>query len=99
MAVHQVNVTIQNGMITVDQPVVRIHEDSFVQWNGNEPFSIEFDKPNAFGARLSHAEAQRPNGPKQGNSGSYKYTIVSDKDNRIKLDPIVIVDPGTTGAH
>ena len=96
MSLHVVNVTIQGKTITVDLDPVRIHDQSTIQWVGNEPFSITFKETGPFGARLSHSQAQEPRKPNQGWHGRYKYTIISDQDSSIVLDPIVIVDPGPT---
>ena len=96
MAHHTVQVTIQGRSITVDQETVRIHENSSLQWSGNEPFSIKFDDPGPFGAQLTHAAAQQARQPNQGHHGRFKYTIILDRDNSIELDPVVIVDPGKT---
>jgi hypothetical protein len=97
--VHVVKVTINGKTISVDKDRVTVHQDSFVQWSGNEAFSITFQDPGPFGARLNHADAQKPHGPNKGFTGSYKYTVTSDRDSTIELDPFVIVDPGLTGTH
>ena len=99
MANHVVQVTIQGRTIDVQPDEIEIHQNSTVQWTGNEPFSIEFQNPGPFGARLDHSQAQRAVGPKQGHTGRFKYTVISDRDTSIKKDPVVIVDPGLTGGH
>jgi len=99
MAHHTVTVTIQDGRIKVDQDTVEIHEDSFLNWKGNEPFTIEFQNGNAFGKSLNHSRATQFMQPRPGYPGTYKYTIISDRDRTIKLDPTIIVQPGPTGTH
>jgi hypothetical protein len=104
MAVHdvyKVTVSIQGRTITVDKPQIRMAADDDLQWSGNEAFSIEFDDARSpFGQQLSHAQAKALNRPKVGCiTGSYKYSIVCDRDRTIKLDPVVIVDPPKSGGY
>ena len=101
MATHTVTISIEGRSISVDKPKVKMGELDDLQWRGNEGFSIEFDSPRSpFGQVLDHARAQGLNRPQVGYiAGSYKYTVISDRDKSIKLDPVIIIDPPPTGGH
>ena len=90
--------------VTVDSDAIRVEPDTLVmttldevQWKGANArkFSIEFEGDGPFGSRrLAHAAATTTRKP--GKKGRYKYTVVSEENPGLRLDPIIIVDPPPT---
>jgi len=98
MSTYTVSVTVGQGSITVepDTQVMTVNDE--IQWSsGNgRAFSIEFDGPGPFGSRtLSHAAATSRRRPTA--LGRFKYTVISDENSSLRLDPIIIIDPPPTG--
>lgn len=91
----KVQVTVSNAGITVDtDPVIMTRKDS-LQWVGNRGFSIEFEGTGPFTKpRLAHAEAVAARNP--ASAGRFKYTVISDDDPKVKLDPVIIVEEPKT---
>jgi hypothetical protein len=93
MRTHTISVTVDNDRIQVSpDPLVMFKSDE-VHWAGMNArkFSIEFDGDGPFAARqLTHAAAtgkQRPT-----TKGRFKYTVVSEENPGLRLDPVIIVD-------
>jgi hypothetical protein len=94
MRTHTISVTIGKGSITVRPERQVMTMDDEVQWTSAEGrgFSIEFDGPGPFAApRLAFAAATARQRPRA--QGRFKYSVVSDDDPGLKLDPEVIIDP------
>lgn len=93
MRTHKISVTVENDRIQVSpDPLVMFKSDE-VQWAGSNArkFSIEFDGDGPFGAReLKHAAATEKNRPTA--NGRFKYTVVSEENPGLRLDPVIIVD-------
>lgn len=94
---HRISVTVEKDSIRVVPESLVMNSKDEVHWAGENArkFSIEFDGSGPFGnRRLAHATAvtkQRP-----ASKGRFKYTVVSDEDPGLKLDPIIIIeDPPT----
>jgi len=97
MSTFSISVTVGTSGITVqpDTQVMTTNDD--VQWtsaNGRR-FSIEFDGPGPFAtARLDHSAATSKQRPRS--LGRFKYSVVSEENPALKLDPLVIIDPPPT---
>src|SRR5262249_27432278 len=94
MKSHTVSVSVGRDSITVrPDPLVMTTEDE-VQWasaNGRK-FSIEFDGAGPFGSlKLTHAAATSKQRPRS--LGRFKYSVVSEENPGLKLDPDIIIDP------
>lgn len=91
--------------MTVDSDIIRVEPDTLlvttldeVQWQSanTRKFSIEFDGDGPFGSRrLAHGAATTRQRPAK--QGRFKYTVVSDENPGLRLDPVIIVDPPPTG--
>lgn len=98
MKSHQVHVTIRNGAIQVQPDSLVMTRADDMQWvgTGGAKFSIEFDDEGPFGRRaLPHAVAITRMKPSR--NGRFKYTVISDADPGLRLDPDIIVDDPPTG--
>lgn len=96
MATHTISVTVGTSAIQVQPDTLTMNSKEEVRWAGTNGrrFSVEFDQEGAFGKRLTHGEASSARRPLR--VGRYKYSIVSDENPALKLDPIIIVeDPPT----
>ena len=98
MKTHKISVTVDQSSIQVTpDPLVMTQADE-VHWAGMNArkFSIEFEGAGPFGSRqLKHAEATSKRKP--GSKGRFKYTVVSDENPGLRLDPVIIIDqPPTT---
>jgi hypothetical protein len=87
--------------VTVDANAIKVQPDTLVmttldeaQWtatNGRR-FSIEFENDGPFGSRrLAHAQATTSMKPRA--KGRFKYTVVSEENPALRLDPVIIIDP------
>ena len=97
MKTHTVSVTIGRDSITVQPDPLVMTSDDEVQWSGKDAkkFSIEFDGKGPFGSsKLAHAVATSRQRPRT--LGRFKYTVVSEENPALKLDPDIIVDPPPT---
>jgi hypothetical protein len=100
MAAHQIAVTVDAGSIQVDPETLVMTSDDEVQWAGKNArkFSIVFDGPGPFAQReLAHAIATTSQRPRA--KGRFKYSVVSQDDPSLQLDPIVIVEEPNTGTR
>lgn len=98
MKTHKISVTVDQSSIKVTpDPLVMTRADE-VHWAGQNArkFSIEFDGASPFGSRqLKHAEATSKQKP--GSKGRFKYSVVSEENPSLRLDPeIIIEDPPTS---
>ena len=93
---HTISVTVENSSIRVDPDPLHMALEDEVEWAGRNArrFSIEFDDARAFGARLGYAEATTKRRPRA--KGIFKYTVVSEENPGLRLDPAVVVDPPPT---
>jgi hypothetical protein len=94
---HTISVTVGQGSIVVEPEALQMTTQDDVQWSGKnaKTFTIEFDGEGPFGSRkLLHAAATAKQKPRM--KGRFKYTVVSDENPRLKLDPVIIIDPPPT---
>jgi hypothetical protein len=95
---YTVSVTVGQGSITVNPDRQVMTTDDEVQWaSGNgKKFTIEFDGAGPFAnRRLAFAAATAKQRPRS--KGRFKYTVISEDNPTLTLDPEVIVDPPPTG--
>lgn len=98
MRSHTISVTVDASTIRVDPETLVMTMRDEVRWAGTNArgFSIEFDGDGPFGARrLAHAAATTRQTPRT--KGRFKYTVVSDEDSGLRLDPVIVIDPPPTG--
>ena len=100
MKSYTVAVTIGPSSIVVEPDSLVMTTKDEVQWAGRngKGFSIEFDGNGPFASRmLAHAVATTRQQPRT--KGRFKYTVISDENPALRLDPEVIVDPPPTEEH
>ena len=94
MRSHTASVNVGKDRITVRPDPLVMTTDDDVQWasaNGRK-FAIEFEGKGPFGSqRLAHAAATAKQKPRV--LGRFKYSVVSEENPGLKLDPDIIVDP------
>lgn len=99
MRTHTISVTVGRDAIQVTPDTLVMTMADEVTWLGANPrsFSIVFDGAGPLATReLSHTVATSKQRPRQ--RGQFKYSVVSDEDPAVKLDPIIIVEePPTEG--
>lgn len=98
MRSHSISVTVESNAIRVEPETLVMSIQDDVRWAGANArrFSIEFDGDGPFSNRqLAHAAATASQKPRA--KGRYKYTVVSEENPGLRLDPIIIVDPPPTG--
>lgn len=96
---HTISVTISGRSIVVKPERLQMYTIDDVRWAGQNPhkFSIVFDNPGPFGRELKHDAAASKQKPKSSSAtGEFKYTVVSEQDPGLKLDPSIIIDPPPT---
>ena len=97
MPTHRIQVTVENDKISVTPDSLSMTTADEVQWAGTNPkkFSIVFDDEAVFGQReLGHSLATARQ--KARRKGRFKYSVVSEDDPGLVLDPVIIVgDPPT----
>ena len=95
---HQILVTVDSGSIKVEPDSLAMHKGAEVAWRGtnSRKFSIRFENEGPFGrSQLAHAHAVAPN--KAGRTGRFKYSVISEENPGLVLDPEIIVhDPPTS---
>jgi len=101
MKTHTISVTVDSDAIRVQPDTLVMTTQDEAQWaasNGRR-FSIEFDGNGPFGTgRLAFAKATGRLKPVV--KGRFKYTVVSEEDPALRLDPVIVVDPPpTTGGE
>ena len=97
MRSHTISVTVGKDSITVEPETLKMTTQDEVQWTGRnaKKFSIEFEGNGPFGAsRLSHSTATAKQKPHV--KGRFKYSVISDDDPGLVLDPDIIIDPPPT---
>lgn len=100
MAVHRISVTVGSSAIQVSPDTLTMSAADDVFWEGANPqkFSIAFDGPGPFNAAtLSHSAATSKARPIR--RGRFKYTVISESNPSLKLDPIIIVEDPPTGPN
>ena len=98
MKTYTVSVTVGQSSITVQPENQVMTTNDEIQWSsGNgRRFSIEFDGAGPFESRvLAHAAATTKRKPRS--QGRFKYSVVSEDNPGLKLDPQIIIDPPPTG--
>ena len=100
MRSHSISVTVNAGSITVEPNSLQMTTDDDVQWTGanGKRFTIEFEGSGPFGSsRLAHDVATARQRPQV--QGRFKYSVISDDDPGLMLDPVIIIDPPPTGGQ
>jgi len=100
MRSHTISVTVGKDSITVQPESLKMTTDDEVQWTGRnaKKFSIEFESNGPFGnRRLAHAAASAKQKPRV--KGRFKYSVISDDDPGLTLDPEIIIDPPPTAGQ
>lgn len=98
MRSHTISVTVDAGAIRVEPDVLVMTTRDEVRWAGtnSRAFSIEFDGDGPFGGRrLAHGAATTGQTPRT--KGRFKYSVVSDENPGLRLDPVIVIDPPPTG--
>jgi hypothetical protein len=98
MSSHTVSVTVDSNAIRVEPETLVMTTRDDIRWAGANArrFSIEFEGDGPFASRLlPHAAATANQKPRT--KGRFKYTVVSEENPQLRLDPIIIVDPPPTG--
>ena len=97
MATHKVSVTVDETRIQVDPNRIVMSTKDDVHWLGTNgrKFSIVFEGGSPFGqTTLAHAAATAKQRPVT--RGRFKYSVVSEQNPGLRLDPDIIVeDPPT----
>jgi hypothetical protein len=97
MRTHTISVTVEADAIRVQPDTLVMTTQDEAQWaatNGRR-FSIEFEGAGPFGdGRLGFTKAVGRLKPIA--KGRFKYTVVSEDDPTIRLDPVIVVDPPPT---
>ena len=97
MRSHTISVTVDSKAIRVEPETLVMTTVDEIQWMGTNAnrFTIEFDGDGPFGSRrLAHAVATGRQ--KARTQGRFKYTVVSEDNPDLRLDPVIIVDPPPT---
>jgi plastocyanin len=98
MKTHKITVRVGNDGIQVDPDTLVMTAADEVQWAdaGSRRFTVEFEGNGPFKARrLDYASAtatQRPNA-----RGRFKYSILSEGNPSLRLDPVIVVEDPPTG--
>ena len=98
MRKHKIDVTVEDSSIVVQPESLVMTLDDEVQWAGKNErkFSIEFEGEGPFQSRqLPHTMATM--GQQARTRGRFKYTVVSEENPGLRLDPVIIVDPPPSG--
>jgi hypothetical protein len=94
MKTHTISVTVDANAIQVQPDTLVMTTLDEAQWAGTNArrFSIEFENEGPFGSRrLAHAQATSRMKPKV--KGRFKYSVVSEENPGLRLDPVIIIDP------
>lgn len=97
MATHEISVTVDTGSIQVDPETLTMSSRDDVRWAGTNArrFSIVFEGAGPFGQQqLVHSAAIASRRPQA--KGRFKYSVVSEENPRLKLDPVIIVEEPPT---
>ena len=97
MKTHTISVTVDANAIKVQPETLVMTMADEAQWAATNAgrFSIEFDTDGPFGSRrLAHGQATSKMKPTA--KGRFKYTVVSEANPSLRLDPIIVVDPPPT---
>jgi hypothetical protein len=97
MRSHTISVTVSAGSISVEPESLVMTMDDDVRWTGGNAkrFSIEFEGSGPFAnSRLAFGAATAALRPRV--KGRFKYSVISDDDPGLTLDPIIIIDPPPT---
>jgi hypothetical protein len=97
MSTFSVSVTVGSSGITVEPSTQIMTTDDDVQWtSGNgRRFTIEFEGAGPFATpKLDHAAATSRQRPRS--LGRFKYTVISEDNPGMRLDPVIVIDPPPT---
>ena len=97
MKTYTVSVTVGQGSISVNPDRQVMTTDDEIQWaSGNgKRFTIEFEGAGPFtSSRLAFAAATARQRPRV--KGQFKYTVISEENPTLTLDPDIVVDPPPT---
>ncbi len=97
MKTHSISVTVEKDSIQVTPDTLVMNSLEEVQWSGRtaRTFKIVFDGAGPFASReLAHAAGSSRQRPRA--RGRFKYSVVSDEDPSVMLDPIIIVEEPPT---
>jgi hypothetical protein len=100
MKTHRISVTVETGSIRVEPDTLVMTSEDEVHWAGStsRKFSIVFDGKGPFEMReLAHAAATSKQRPRA--KGRFKYSVVSEENPDVRLDPVVIVEDPPTGPN
>ena len=100
MATHRISVTMGSSAIQVSPETLTMSAADDVYWEGASPhrFSIRFEGQSPFAeAQLPHSQAGDRKRPMR--RGRFKYTVVSEQDPSLMLDPVIIVEDPPTGPN
>ena len=99
MRTHKITVTVENDRIHVTPDLLTMFKSDEVHWAGMSArkFSIVFDGNGPFEVReLNHPMATAKNRPTT--NGRFKYTVVSEENPDLRLDPVIVVDEPPSGS-
>ena len=97
---HEIAVTVEKDRIQVEPDTLTMTSNDEVYWKGTTPrgFSIVFDGEGPFASReIRHADATTGRHKPRG-KGRHKYTVVSDENPGLELDPVIIIEEPPTGS-
>jgi len=100
MKTHKVSVTVATDSIAVDPPTLTMTSVDEVHWFGTtaRKFSIVFDGTSPFQDKeLTHAAATSKQRPRS--KGRFKYSVVSEENPALQLDPVIIVEDPPSGVN
>jgi hypothetical protein len=100
MRTHQISVTVENDRIQVTPDPLEMFKSDEVQWAGSNAASSpssSTDLVRSGAVRSITRERQARSKPMT--NGRFKYTVVSDEDPGLRLDPIIIINEPPTGAE
>lgn len=96
MRTHRIDVMVESNAIRVEPGTLVMTTQDEVHWAGGGRFSIEFDGDGPFGSRQLAYEAATTR-RKPAAKGRFKYTVISERDPAVRLDPVIIIDPPPSG--
>lgn len=100
MATHRISVTVGSSAISVSPETLTMSASDDVYWEGSNPqrFTIAFEGHGPFNeARLAHSAAVARKQPVR--RGSFKYSVISEQNPSVVLDPVIIVEDPPTGPN
>ena len=99
MKAHKIMVTVEKDSIRVEPPTLTMTSQDEVHWAGAtaRKFSIVFDGTGPFASReLKHADATSRQRPRA--KGRFKYSVISEENPALQLDPVIVVNEPPSSA-